>query len=438
MLPDTLQKYEGVAQDQSGGLWTVVEDKALLRFYPKPFILPLEMLGILPGSRLVSIAAKGSSIWASFIQTGHILYRGSAGLFQMESQPWQTLPFGFVRTPAYGEAWTNWYKDRDGQRLVLREDGEIARLDPEHGWTVVSLPSDRPPALKKDFTLIQQGNKFLAQTLDGLVWLWDRLTFQEYPLKGDDGVPHDFRMAVVDGNGQVWDAHQAWDEPLKIHRLKENIWEAHTIQNLPDACTGPLVFFEGDKLLLRCGKRGPVLIHDQTLTFLADIYPEIKWDAEDFGYWTIPVPDKKTPFIFFTTHDAQKEEQFLYRYEPGTQQKKRWKLLDDRRLHIRGDMMTSHVTFDSLVLDPRTPERFLLSSFRYILRPEGDTLKIAVDGDKLLTARGIALEPMSGLIRKLDIQSLGEVWILMSELGVVRYDAIWQAEDKDEQPEPAL
>jgi hypothetical protein len=89
-----------------------------------------------------------------------------------------------------------------------------------------------------------------------------------------------------------------------------------------------------------------------------------------------------------------------------------------------------------LALDPRSPDRFLISSFRFILRPEGDTLKVAVDGLQLMAARGIKEEPLSGIILGLEIERLGEVWILMKELGLVRYDEIWTAEDQDESPVP--
>lgn len=436
LLPDALQKYEGVAQDAEGGLWTVVEEKALLRFYPKPLILPLEMLGLLPGSRLVSLTTKGSSVAASFIQTGHILYRGSAGLFYLESQPWQNLPFGFVRTPAYGEAWTEWFKDPDGKTLVLREDGEIARLDPEQGWTVVSLPSDRPPSLKKNFTLLSEAKHFLAQVEPGLVWLWDLVNFREYPLQSSAGVNHDLRSAEVDGLGQVWEAKQGWEEPLRLYRLQNQTWEPYPVPDLAESCSGPLIFFEGDKILLSCGAEGPAILHGRSLSFLKSSYPELPWSQQSFRYWTVPSSDKRSPYIFFTVYDDDRQEQTLHRFEPGTGAKKKWKLIDDHRLHFRGDIMTPEVRFDRLALDPVSPDRFLIASFRFILRPEGDTLQVAVDGRKLLATRGIKEEPMSGIILGLNVERLGEVWILMKELGLLRYDAIWQAEDKDESPVP--
>jgi hypothetical protein len=435
MLPDALQKYEGVAEDSEGGLWTVVEDKALLRFYPKPLILPLEMLGLLPGSRLVSVTKMGSSLAASFMQTGHILIRGSAGLFHLESQPWQNLPFGFVRTPAYGEAWTEWFKDQDGKTIVLREDGEIARLDPEQGWTVVSLPSDRPPALKKHFTLIPQAKHFLAQVQTGFVWLWDLVNFREYPLTSPDGEEHDLRSATVDGFGQIWEANKGWNEPLRLYRLKDQTWEPYLVPDLPDGCSGPLHFFEGTKFILSCDE-GPALVHNQSVSYLARFYPELPWSRSSFQYWMVPTSDKHSPFIFFTVYDEELQEQTLHRFEPGTGGKKKWKLIDDHRLHIRGDVLTPYVRFDRLALDPRSPDRFLISSFRFILRPEGDTLKVAVDGLQLMAARGIKEEPLSGIILGLEIERLGEVWILMKELGLVRYDEIWTAEDQDESPVP--
>jgi hypothetical protein len=436
MLPEALQKFEGIAEDSEGGVWTVVEDKALLRFYPKPLILPLEMIGLLPGSRLASLSTMGSSVAASFLQTGHILIRGSAGLYHLESQPWQNLPFGFVRTPAYGEAWTEWFKDREGKTLVLREDGEIARLDPELGWTVASLPSDRPSSLRKNFKLIPEAQHFLARVESGLIWLWDLVSFREHPLKSADGVEHDLRNAEVDGLGQIWEAQQGWQEPLRLYRLKDQTWEPYLVPDLPDSCSGPLVFFEGQKLLLSCGVKGPALVQDQSVTYLAAFYPELPWSRQDFRYWTVPSSDKRSPFVFFTVYDDELQEQTLHRFEPATGQKKKWTLRDDRRLHFRGDTMTPYVRFDQLALDPGAPDRFLLSSFRFILRPEGDTLQVAVDGRKLLATRGINLEPMSGVILGLNIERFGDVWILMKELGLVRYDAIWQAEDQDESPVP--
>ncbi|HET9237757.1 MAG TPA: hypothetical protein VFO10_10925, partial [Oligoflexus sp.] len=432
MLPDALQKYEGVAQDAEGGLWTVIDDKALLRFYPKPLILPLEMLGLLPGSRLVSLTTHGASLAASFVQTGHVLVRGSAGLFYLESQPWQNLPFGFVRTPAYGEAWTEWFKDKDGQTLLMREDGEMARLDAEQGWTVVSLPSDRPPSLKKNFKLISEAKHFLAQVETGLVWLWDLVSFREYPLQSPDGAQHDLRNAEVDGLGQIWEAKQEWNEPLRLYRLQNQTWEPYIAPDLPSACSGPLIFFAGDKLLLSCGAQGPAIVHKQSVSFLATFYPELPWSRQDFRYWMVPSSDKRSPFIFFTVYDDELQEQTLHRFEPGTGARKKWTLLDDRRLHFRGDTMTPYVRFDRLAVDPQAPDRFLIASFRFILRPEGDTLKVAVDGRKLLAARGIKEEPMSGVILGLELERFGEVWILMKELGLLRYDAIWQAEDRDE------
>ncbi len=435
MLPDHLQSYEGVAQDGNGDLWTVVDGKALLRFYPNPLILPLEILGLQPGSRLVSIARDDSSIWTSFVQTGNIVYRGSAGLYQLDILPWQSLSFGFIRTPAYGEAWNEWIKDHNGQKLLQREDGEIVRLDPDAGWTVVSLPSDRPPDLKKSVALILQGKNFLAQMQWGLVWIWDRIGFKEFPLTSPDGVLHDLRFAKVDGRGQIWSSEQSWDEPLRIYRLNEQLWEPYVIKDLPKQCSGPLVFFESDKLLLSCDKLGPVMVHGQTLTFLADAYPEIDWDDRNLQHWTIPVSDTEAPYVFFTSYHYEKREQILYRYETKTGQKKQWRLIDDRRLHIRGDMMTAQVYFESIVLDPGTPDRFLIPSSKFILRPEGNTLKVAVNGNSLILARGLDLAVNSGLIRDLDIQRYGEVWILIRELGLVRYDSIWQAEEKDESPE---
>jgi hypothetical protein len=436
MLPDTLQKYEGVAEDSEGGLWTVVEDKALLRFYPKPLILPLEMLGLLPGSRLASVTTVGSSLAASFMQTGHIMIRGSAGLFHLESQPWQNLPFGFVRTPAYGEAWIKWFKDPNGNRLVLREDWEIARLDPEQGWTVLSLPSDRPPALKKNFTLIPEAKSFLARVETGLVWLWDLVSFREYPLKSPDGVEHDLRSAEVDGLGQIWEAQQGWNEPFRLYRLKDQTWEPYLVPDLPDSCSGPIIFFEGDKLLVSCGTKGPAIVHNQSVSYLATHYPELPWSGQDFQYWMVPSSDKHSPFVFFTVFDYERQEQTLHRFEPGTGGKKKWTLIDDRRLHFRGDILTPYVGFERLAIDPRSPDHFLISSFRFILRPDGDTLKVAVDGRKLLASRGIKEEPLSGVILGLDIERSQEVWILMKELGLLRYDTIWKAEDKDESPVP--
>jgi hypothetical protein len=162
LLPDSLQAHEGLAEDHEGGLWTIVSEKALLRFYPSPIIIPLEMLGLQAGSRLIDIARDGSSLWISLEATGAVIYRGSSGLFQLDLQPWQSLPFGFVRTPAYGEAWTQMVKDAQGRFILQRQNGELAVLDSEAGWSLLSLPAERPSALKKDLILIPQGENFLV------------------------------------------------------------------------------------------------------------------------------------------------------------------------------------------------------------------------------------------------------------------------------------
>ncbi|WP_141732871.1 hypothetical protein [Oligoflexus tunisiensis] len=428
LLPDSLQKYEGLAEDHEGGLWTIVAEKALLRFYPSPIIIPLEMLGLQASSRLIDVARDGSSLWLSLVPSGSIIYQGNIGIFQLDLQPWQSLPFGFVRTPAYDEAWTQMIKDSQGRMLLQRENGELAALDPHTGWSLLSLPADRPAALKKDLTLVPQGENFLVQAADGDLWLWDLKSFEAIPSQGESwSQAPDLRFSRVDGQGRIWADAQLLGEPYTLFQRQDKRW-IRAMRELPPECTGRLIFHEGDRLLFSCGGRGLVIIYGETITWLSEAFPEINFQDPDLMTFTIPVNDPNTPYIFFSTFHFQSREQILHRYEPRTGRKTQWTVPDDGRLHLREDIFFEHVPLDSIVLDPQQPERFLITTFRFILRPEAGILKVAMDGGDLVRSRGLHLEPGSGRILGLDLQRHGEVWILMRELGLLRYDGIWNAE----------
>jgi hypothetical protein len=216
--------------------------------------------------------------------------------------------------------------------------------------------------------------------------------------------------------------------------LEGNSWTRAPVPALPAECNGRLTFHEGDKLFVSCGQRGPVIVDGESVTWLSQVYPEINFEDNDLTAFTLHVNDPNAPFVFFSTYHDASQEQVLHRYEPRTGRKTQWTVPDEWRLHRRGDIFFTHVPLDDIVLDPQQPERFLITSHRFILRPEGGSIKVAMAGENLTRSRGLPSEPNSGQILDLEVQRHGEVWILMRELGLLRFDALWNAEDREELP----
>jgi hypothetical protein len=313
--------------------------------------------------------------------------------------------------------------------LFQTENGEIATLDPVNGWSMLSLPGQRPMALRKPLALIPHEQGFLVQAEEeGPTWSWDSSSFEAFPTLDPQGKYRDLQHVAIGGQGQVWTANGPW-EPFVIYRLEGQRWEPLSIPGLPPTCGGYLVVFASDNLVIPCPNRGPVLITGSSFRFIADDVQEIDFKNPSLIVSTIPVADPRTPYVFFTVYNPDTKDEILYRYEPGTRQLKTWTIPNDWRLHWGEEGPSEFADFDEIVLDPRNSDRFLIRSSRYIARPENGTLKVAFDGNTLLATRGIPTEGFSGLVHGLDIQNKNEVWILIRELGLLRYDSIWTAEE---------
>ncbi len=422
LLPAGIKSTAGLTYDQNGGIWTIGDGRALLRLWPEPFLIPLEQLHIAAGSQITGISQDGKGLVVSFAKTidGMTLV-GSDGLWRIESRPWQDFAFGYTHAPSFGEEWSLATSPSLQGILMTRAQGEIASLEPEKPWRSLSLPNERPDDLSEILGIKWlQSNQYLLLGQHSL-WRWDQQNF--VAIESKEVLPSiAFKKSVVDASGEVWYWLSSFDQPGKLYHLQQKDWELVPISKDPESCSQLVSVIQGSKLLLDCDS-GPIVIEESQVHKIKDIIKDFPDDGK-----LVAQNAASSSSLFYLYHSEG--QQYLARYDFLNGHVKSWLLPFENRLMFRGDViLIGHIAVDQVVLDPTQIERFLVQISGHILRPEGDKLVVAASRRTFTEQKKLPSLKWHTSFDFLSVGRFGEVWILTSDLGLLRYDGIWQGTD---------
>lgn len=421
LLP--MNKSSDVMTDQQGGRWIVAEDKALVRLQPDPLIIPFEQIGVRPGSQITSIHAKDRDIWLTLSQSlSGFALSGSSGVWHVTARDWQSFAYTYVRTPSFGQEWIK-AVSIDSQGLAMfRRDGEIAKLARDEGWVTLSISSERPEDLTKlsdmkwlkDDQLLLSGNRKL--------WLWNQTGFHEVKL-GDFPLSSILRDSVVDADGTLWYWFQSGSANGQLYQLKEGHWKAVTIEGLPSRCGKLLSVARDHQLLLQCQSDHYLITGDQARPLSQFV------SAVHSGSRLLKVDSPRSPYVFMSYHEE--DQQYVQRCDLQSKNCQSWLIPLENRLMIRNDETSDDILIDQIVIDPTQVERFLVQITGHVLRAEQDKLIVATSRQTVARDKGVISDHSTMDLGLVSIGRHGEVWILADDLGLIRYDRIWQAVDPE-------